>query len=56
MFWLDESLPNGLKPGKRPRTTLSPSMVLRDGKPWMSFGTPAASSRISGNPSCCCAW
>ncbi len=40
MFWLDESLPNGLKPGKRPRTTLSPSMVLRDGKPWMSFGTP----------------
>ncbi|MDB5412362.1 MAG: gamma-glutamyltransferase [Rubritepida sp.] len=40
MFWLDESLPNGLKPGKRPRTTLSPSMVLRDGKPWLSFGTP----------------
>ncbi len=40
MFWLDESLPNGLLPGKRPRTTLSPSMVLRDGKPWMSFGTP----------------
>ncbi len=40
MFWLDESLPNGLKPGKRPRTTLSPSMVLRDGKPYMAFGTP----------------
>jgi gamma-glutamyltranspeptidase/glutathione hydrolase len=40
MFWLDEALPNGLKPGKRPRTTLSPSMVLRDGQPWMSFGTP----------------
>lgn len=40
MFWLDESLPNGLKPGKRPRTTLSPSLVLRDGKPWMAFGTP----------------
>jgi len=40
MFWLDESLPNGLKPGKRPRTTLSPAMVLRDGKPWMAFGTP----------------
>jgi len=40
MFWLDESLPNGLRPGKRPRTTLSPSLVLRDGKPWMSFGTP----------------
>ncbi|WP_431284425.1 gamma-glutamyltransferase family protein [Humitalea sp. 24SJ18S-53] len=40
MFWLDENLPNGLKPGKRPRTTLSPGMVLRDGKAWMSFGTP----------------
>ena len=40
MFWLDESLPNGLQPGKRPRTTLSPSMVLREGRPWMSFGTP----------------
>jgi gamma-glutamyltranspeptidase/glutathione hydrolase len=40
MFWLDESLPNGLKPGKRPRTTLSPGMALKDGRPWMSFGTP----------------
>ncbi|RAI60276.1 gamma-glutamyltransferase family protein [Roseicella frigidaeris] len=40
MFWLDASLPNGLAPGKRPRTTLSPSLVLRDGRPWMSFGTP----------------
>lgn len=40
MFWLDPSLPNGLQPGKRPRTTLSPSLVLRDGTPWMSFGTP----------------
>jgi len=40
MFWLDESLPNGLLPGKRPRTTLSPSLVLREGKPWMAFGTP----------------
>jgi gamma-glutamyltranspeptidase/glutathione hydrolase len=40
MFWLDETLPNGLMPGKRPRTSLSPSLVLRDGRPWMSFGTP----------------
>jgi len=40
MFWLQPGLPNSLAPGKRPRTTLSPSMVLRDGKPWMSFGTP----------------
>ena len=40
MFWLDERHPNGLQPGKRPRTTLSPSLVLREGRPWMSFGTP----------------
>ena len=40
MFWLQPGLPNSLAPGKRPRTTLSPSMVLRDGKAWMSFGTP----------------
>jgi len=40
MFWLQPGLPNSLAPGKRPRTTLSPSMALRDGKPWMAFGTP----------------
>ncbi|MCX8132466.1 MAG: gamma-glutamyltransferase family protein [Roseococcus sp.] len=40
MFWLDETLPNGLQPGKRPRTTLSPSLVLREGRAWMAFGTP----------------
>ena len=40
MFWLRTGLPNSLAPGKRPRTTLSPSFALRDGKPWMAFGTP----------------
>ncbi len=40
MFWLRPGLPNSLEPGKRPRTTLSPSFALRDGKPWMAFGTP----------------
>lgn len=40
MFWLKEGLPNSLEPRKRPRTTLSPSFALRDGKPWMAFGTP----------------
>jgi gamma-glutamyltranspeptidase/glutathione hydrolase len=40
MFWLTPGLPNSLTPRKRPRTTLSPSFALRDGKPWMSFGTP----------------
>ena len=40
MFWLREGVPNALAPGKRPRTTLSPGMALRDGRPWMAFGTP----------------
>lgn len=31
---------NTLAPGKRPRTTLSPTMVLRDGQPYLAFGTP----------------
>ncbi len=39
MFWLEEGLPNSLAPGKRPRTTLSPSLATRDGRV-LSFGTP----------------
>ncbi|RRO13794.1 gamma-glutamyltransferase family protein [Saccharopolyspora rhizosphaerae] len=40
MFWLEEGLPNSLKPGKRPRITLSPSLALRGGVPTLAFGTP----------------
>ena len=40
MFWLEEGRPASLAPGKRPRTTLSPSLALRDGEPYMVFGTP----------------
>jgi len=40
MFWLVEGLPNSLEGGKRPRTTLTPSLALRDGRPWLAFGTP----------------
>jgi gamma-glutamyltranspeptidase/glutathione hydrolase len=40
MFWTRAGHPNSVAPRKRPRTTLSPSMALRDGKAWMSFGTP----------------
>jgi gamma-glutamyltranspeptidase / glutathione hydrolase len=40
MFWLDESSPSALVPKKRPRTTLSPSLAMRDGEPYMVFGTP----------------
>jgi gamma-glutamyltranspeptidase / glutathione hydrolase len=40
MFWLEEGLPASLAPGRRPRITLSPSFALRDGAPFMAFGTP----------------
>ncbi|HUX85968.1 MAG TPA: gamma-glutamyltransferase family protein [Chloroflexota bacterium] len=40
MFSLSPTHPNALKPGKRPRTTLTPSLALRDGQPWLAFGTP----------------
>jgi gamma-glutamyltranspeptidase/glutathione hydrolase len=39
-MWLEAGHPNSLAPGKRPRTTLSPSLVLRDGAPFLAFGTP----------------
>ncbi|TCW00130.1 gamma-glutamyltransferase family protein [Biostraticola tofi] len=40
MFWLKPGLPTSLAPGKRPRTTLTPSMALYQGKPRLAFGTP----------------
>jgi gamma-glutamyltranspeptidase/glutathione hydrolase len=40
MFWLDEGLPTSLAPGRRPRTTLSPSMARRPDGGWLSYGTP----------------
>ncbi len=40
MFWLDEKHPAALKPGKRPRTTLSPTLALRDGEPYVAWGSP----------------
>ncbi len=38
--WLDAGLPNTLTPSVAPCTTLSPSLALRDGEPYMAFGTP----------------
>jgi gamma-glutamyltranspeptidase/glutathione hydrolase len=40
MFWLEDNQPASLAPGKRPRTTLSPTMALRDGKPYLAWGSP----------------
>ena len=45
MFWVEPGLPNSIAPGKRPRTTLSPSLALRDGEPWLAFGTPGGDSQ-----------
>ena len=40
MFWLEEGLPSSLRPGARPRTTLSPGLALRHGRPYLAWGTP----------------
>src|SRR5487761_1166117 len=40
MFTLTPGLPATLAPGRRPRTTLTPSLALRDGEPYLAFGTP----------------
>ncbi|HJQ58575.1 MAG TPA: gamma-glutamyltransferase family protein [Vineibacter sp.] len=40
MFWLEESLPGSLAPGKRPRTTLTPTLALRDEQPYLAWGSP----------------
>jgi gamma-glutamyltranspeptidase / glutathione hydrolase len=40
MFWLEEGHPAALAPGKRPRTTLSPTLALRDGESYLAWGSP----------------
>ncbi|HET9634024.1 MAG TPA: gamma-glutamyltransferase family protein [Terrabacter sp.] len=40
MFWLEEGLPSSLAPGRRPRTTLTPTLVLQEGRPVMACGSP----------------
>ena len=40
MFWLQEGHPASLAPGKRPRTTLSPTIALYDGEPYLAWGSP----------------
>jgi gamma-glutamyltranspeptidase / glutathione hydrolase len=44
-FHLDPSRPNVLAGGKRPRTTLTPTIVLKNGKPFLAIGTPGGDSQ-----------
>jgi gamma-glutamyltranspeptidase/glutathione hydrolase len=44
-FVLTPGHPNQLAPHKHPRVTLSPSLALRDGKPWLAFSTPGGDSQ-----------
>ena len=44
-FVLDERHPNVVQGGKRPRTTLSPTIVLRDGKPFLALSSPGGDSQ-----------
>jgi gamma-glutamyltranspeptidase/glutathione hydrolase len=40
MSWLQPGFASSLRPKTRPRSTLSPSLALRDGEPYLAFGTP----------------
>jgi len=40
MFYLNAQRPNALAPHKRPRATLTPTIVTRNGEPYLAFGTP----------------
>jgi len=44
-FLLEEGHPNVLQPGKRPRITLTPTLVLKDGKPFMVLSTPGGDNQ-----------
>ncbi|MEK6287674.1 MAG: gamma-glutamyltransferase family protein [Acidobacteriota bacterium] len=44
-FLLEEGHPNVLQPGKRPRITLTPTLILKDGKPFMVLSTPGGDNQ-----------
>ena len=50
MTWMDAGLPNTVTPKVRPCTTLSPSLALRDGEPYMVFGTPGGDQQDQWSP------
>lgn len=44
-FWLDKTRAAQLRPRSRPRYTLTPSIVLRNGEPFMALGTPGGDNQ-----------
>ena len=44
-YYLDPKNVNSLQPGKRVRQTINPAMALRDGQPFLTFGTPGADTQ-----------
>ncbi|HEV7265802.1 MAG TPA: gamma-glutamyltransferase [Falsiroseomonas sp.] len=49
-YWhLEEDHPNALRPGRRVRHTMNAPMVMRDGRPWLIFGTPGADNQVQVN-------
>ena len=48
-FWLDPDNPNALAPHKRPRTTPCTFIILKDGQPFMTLGTPGGDSQPQCN-------
>ena len=43
----DEDDPNRIQPGKRPRSSMSPTIVLRNGRPFLALGSPGGSTIIT---------
>ena len=43
----DPADPNRIDPGKRPRSSISPTIILRDGKPFVALGSPGGSTIIT---------
>ena len=43
----DPADPNRIEPGKRPRSSMSPTIILKDGKPFLALGSPGGSTIIT---------
>ena len=48
-FFLEPDRANRLEPGKRPRTTLTPTLAMKDGQPYMAWGTPGGDAQDQVN-------